>query len=156
MCTWDPATANSWKTNRRADATNAFYLASNFHDYLARRPIGFNARAGNFSASGGDPVLLNTLDGANTDHGVPDGNHIDNANMSTPPDGVPPTMQMYLWHFPGVPDDPSQGGDPFVPTSGALRRLDPLPRVHPRAVEPARHRRRRERRAEHDPGRLDG
>ena len=116
VCTWDPATANSWKTNRRADATNAFYLASNFHDYLAKKPIGFNARAGNFSANGGDPVMLNTLDGANTDNGVPDGNHIDNANMSTPPDGVPPTMQMYLWHFPGVDDSV----DPFVPTSGAF------------------------------------
>jgi hypothetical protein len=116
VCTWDPATPNSWKKNRKADATNAFYLASNFHDYLAKKPIGFTAAAGNFSASGGDPVMLNTLDGANTDSGLPDGNHIDNANMSTPPDGVPPTMQMYLWHFPGVDDSL----DPFVPTSGAF------------------------------------
>jgi hypothetical protein len=116
VCTWDPAKADSWKKNRRADATNAFYLASNFHDYLAKKPIGFNAAAGNFSANGGDPVLLNTLDGANSDSGLPDGNHIDNANMSTPPDGIPPTMQMYLWHFPGVDDSL----DPFVPTSGAF------------------------------------
>ena len=44
----------------------------------------------------------NALDGADTDRGMPDGNHIDNANMSTPPDGIPPTMQMYLWHIPGA------------------------------------------------------
>ncbi len=120
VCTWNPATADSWKANRRADVTNAFYLASNFHDYLARKPIGFTAAAGNFSANGGDPVMLNALDGADTGGGVPDAGHIDNANMDTPPDGVPPTMQMYLWHFPGVPDDPTVGGDPFVPASGAF------------------------------------
>ncbi len=116
VCTWDPKTAKSWKTNRKADAAQAFYLASNFHDYLAKPPIGFTGAAGNFSAAGGDPVLLNALDGAATG---PDGNHIDNANMNTPPDGIPPTMQMYLWHFPGASDDPTTG-DPFVPTSGAF------------------------------------
>ena len=39
--------------------------------------------------------------------------------MSTPPDGIPPTMQMYLWHIPGASDDPATG-DPFVPTSSAF------------------------------------
>ena len=50
------------------------------------------------------------MDGASTDNGLPDSNHVDNANMSTPPDGTPPTMQMYLQHLPGTsyPD-----GDPF-------------------------------------------
>ncbi|MDX6358047.1 MAG: extracellular elastinolytic metalloproteinase [Nocardioidaceae bacterium] len=120
VCTWDPNTVRSWKTNHKGDAAQAFYLASNFHDYLARGPIGFTTEAGNFSAAGGDPVLLNALDGAATDgHGMPDANHIDNANMNTPPDGVPPTMQMYLWHFPGTSDDPATG-DPFVPTSGSF------------------------------------
>jgi extracellular elastinolytic metalloproteinase len=116
VCTWDPNTHNSWKTNRNADAAQAFYLASNYHDYLEKAPIGFTNKAGNFSTAGGDPVLLNALDGAATG---PDSNHIDNANMSTPPDGTPPTMQMYLWHFPGTSDDPATG-DPFVPTSGAF------------------------------------
>lgn len=116
VCTWDPNTAGSWRTNKKADVTNAFYLASKFHDYLMKAPISFNAAAGNFSAAGGDPVLLNALDGANTLDGMPDGNHIDNANMSTPPDGTPPTMQMYLWHFPGATDEQ----DPWVPTSSAM------------------------------------
>ena len=116
VCTWQPNVPGSWKTNRNADAANAFYLANNYHDYLAKGPIGFTPQAGNFSTAGGDPVLLNALDGAATG---PDGNHIDNANMNTPPDGLPPTMQMYLWHFPGTTDDPATG-DPFVPTSGAF------------------------------------
>ncbi|UPK74776.1 M36 family metallopeptidase [Nocardioidaceae bacterium SCSIO 66511] len=116
VCTWDPETPNSWKKNRKADVTNAFVTASKFHDYLAKAPFGFTGAAGNFEANDRDPVLLNALDGADTADGLPDGNHIDNANMATPPDGTPPTMQMYLWHQPGT----SNEEDPFLPTSGAF------------------------------------
>jgi len=119
ICTWDPNTAFSWRTNMKADATQAFYLASNFHDYLAKPPISFTKTAGNFATADGDQVLLNAMDGANSAAGLPDGSHIDNANMSTPPDGISPTMQMYLWHIPGATDDPATG-DPFVPTSSAF------------------------------------
>ncbi|MEV6265514.1 M36 family metallopeptidase [Kribbella sp. NPDC051936] len=116
ICTWDPAKPDSWKTNMNQDVTNAFYLASNFHDWLAKAPISFTPAAGSFDAAGGDPVLLNALDGAATAaNGGPDANHIDNANMSTPPDGTPPTMQMYLWHQPGTTDEQ----EPWVPASGA-------------------------------------
>ncbi len=116
VCTWNPNVAGSWRTNKNADVTQAFYLASNFHDYLVKKPFRFTPKAGNFTAAGGDPVLLNALDGANTGDGGPDGNHVDNANMSTPPDGTPPTMQMYLFHATGATDDQ----DPFVPTSSAF------------------------------------
>ena len=84
-------------------------------------PIGFTEDAGNFQRKNftrqgkdGDAVNTQTDDGANTDHGLPDGAHIDNANMSTPPDGMAPVMQMYLQHEPGTsyPD-----GDPFSPTN---------------------------------------
>ena len=116
ICSWDPAKPDSWKTNMKQDTTNAFYLASNFHDWLLKSPIGFTPAAGNFEAKGGDPVSLNALDGAATAaNGGPDGNHIDNANMNTPPDGLSPRMQMYLWHFPGTDDT----GEPWVPSSGA-------------------------------------
>jgi extracellular elastinolytic metalloproteinase len=116
ICTWDPAKPDSWKTNMKQDTTNAFYLASNFHDWLLKSPIGFTPAAGNFEAKGGDPVSLNALDGAATGaNGGPDGNHIDNANMNTPPDGLSPRMQMYLWHFPGTDD----ATEPWVPSSGA-------------------------------------
>ncbi len=116
VCTWDPDQAYSWRANRKADVTNAFFLANKFHDWLARGVIGFTPQAGNFEAVDGDPILLHALDGANTDNGLPDANHIDNANMSTPPDGIAPTMQMYLWHFPHTPNTV----EPWVPMSGAF------------------------------------
>ncbi|TCC11466.1 peptidase M36 [Kribbella soli] len=116
ICTWDPAKPDSWKTNLNQDVTNAFYLASNFHDWLAKAPISFTPAAGSFDTAGGDPVHLNALDGAATGaNGGPDANHDDNANMSTPPDGTSPTMQMYLWHSPGKSDEQ----EPWVPASGA-------------------------------------
>ncbi|WP_237706661.1 M36 family metallopeptidase [Kribbella flavida] len=112
VCTWDPAKPDSWKTNLNQDVTNAFYLASNFHDFLAKPPISFTAAAGNFEAAGGDPVLLNALDGAATGaDGGPDANHLNNANMATPPDGTPPTMQMYLFG--------SVGDNTTVPSSSS-------------------------------------
>ncbi len=116
ICTWDPAKPDSWKTNMNQDVTNGFYLASNFHDWLAKPPISFTPAAGSFDAAGGDPVLLNALDGAATGAGGgPDANHVDNANMNTPPDGTPPTMQMYLFHTPGESDE--QSG--YVPSSSS-------------------------------------
>jgi extracellular elastinolytic metalloproteinase len=115
-CTWNPNVKYSWRENKKADVTNAFYLANNFHDWLEREPIGFTAQAGNFERADGDPLLLNAMDGADTAGGFPDGNHIDNANMSTPPDGTPPTMQMYLWHFPKTPN----ALEPYLPSSGSF------------------------------------
>ena len=58
-------------------------------------------------------VDTQTDDGANTDHGLPDGAHIDNANTDTPPDGLSPRIQMYLQHQPGTS---YPNGDPFAPT----------------------------------------
>ncbi|GCD89455.1 M36 family metallopeptidase [Nocardioides sp. LS1] len=116
VCTWNPKKKDSWRTNMNADVAQAFYLASNFHDYLTKAPISFTSAAGNFETSDHDPVKLNALDGADTGNGFPDGNHIDNANMDTPPDGQSPTMQMYLFHFPGASDNQ----EPFLPTSSAF------------------------------------
>ena len=152
VCTWDPNEAGSWFTNMREDVTEAFWHNSNFHDYLEKGPIGFTAAAGNFEAAGDDQVYLNALDGANTDNGLPDGNHIDNANMSTPPDGNPPLMQMYLFHFPGTTDEE----EPLPPDVVRVRPERHLPRVHARSVEPARRRRRRQLDAAQPPVPLDG
>ena len=116
VCTWAPNTPFSWRANKFADVTNAFYLSSNFHDWLKGGVIGFTPAAGNFELAGGDPVLLNAMDGASSAGGLPDGNHIDNANMSTPPDGIPPTMQMYLFHFPRATNQQ----DPFAPVSSSF------------------------------------
>jgi len=116
ICTWNSNKRYSWRANKKADVTNAFYLGNVFHDYLERAPIGFNNKAGNFERADGDSVRLHALDGANTANGFPDGNHIDNANMATPPDGIAPTMQMYLWHSPRTPNSI----DPFNNVSGSF------------------------------------
>lgn len=119
-CTWNPDQPYSWKTNRAQNTTQVFYFVNVWHDHLQAAPIGFTEAAGNFqvvnssgSGRGGDPVDTETEDGASTDHGLPDANHIDNANMSTPPDGQSPRMQMYLQHQPGTS---YPAGDPFAPT----------------------------------------
>jgi extracellular elastinolytic metalloproteinase len=115
LCTWDPFVTASWRDNRKQDGTQAFYFVNTWHDHLLAPPISFTPAAGNFELAGRDPVVVNTLDGANTARGMPDLNHVDNANMSTPPDGFPPLMQMFLFHAPGFNDT----DDPFVPTSSS-------------------------------------
>ena len=112
-CSWEPNTRNSWRTNASQNATQVFYYVNKFHDHLDAAPIGFTAAAGNFE--GVDAVDTQPLDGANTDNGLPDGNHVDNANMGTPPDGQAPTMQMYLFHQPGTS---SRTQDPFIASNG--------------------------------------
>ena len=111
-CSWEPNTPNSWRTNASQNATQVFYYVNKMHDHLKAAPIGFTAAAGNFE--GVDAVDTQPLDGANTDSGLPDGNHVDNANMGTPPDGQAPTMQMYLFHQPGT----SSAQDPFIASNG--------------------------------------
>ena len=123
ICTWDPAKGFSWQKNDERTATQNFYFINTWHDYLQKAPIGFTEAAGNFQqvnasgqGKGGDPVHNESLDGANTQaRACPTCSHIDNANFATPPDGQPPTMQMYLWHAPGA----SSEQDPFIPTMGS-------------------------------------
>lgn len=114
QCSWDPNTAFSWQTNRNQNGVQVLYYLGKFHDHLNNAPIGFTRSAGNFEAVDGDAVQAEIEDGSNTDAGFPDANHTDNANMSTPPDGTAPRMQMYLFPLPGDPTDPflaSNGGD---------------------------------------------
>jgi extracellular elastinolytic metalloproteinase len=120
-CSWNPNKPFSWRTNRAQNATQVFYFVNNWHDHLQKAPIGFTEAAGNFqkvnrgkAGKGSDPVNTQTDDGANTDGGLPDGGHIDNANMGTPPDGRSPQMQMFLQHQPGTS---YPAGDPFSPTN---------------------------------------
>jgi extracellular elastinolytic metalloproteinase len=94
-CVWNPFAASSWTTNARQNATQLFYYVNTFHDWLRGDPFGFTPASGNFE--GGDAVEAQALDGANGPGGLPDANHLDNANMSTPPDGRAPRMQMYLF-----------------------------------------------------------
>jgi hypothetical protein len=93
-CSWSWFAANSWDANKRQNATQVFYFVNTFHDWLRDSGVGFTAAAGNFENV--DAVQAEVLDGANIDGGFPDDDHINNANMATPPDGDPPRMQMYL------------------------------------------------------------
>ena len=116
-CTWDPRTAPddpdpraAWTANQEQSATQLFYLVNTFHDHLRADPdIAFvdggfrhpgkplgdpNTDA---PADASDPVLAQTLDGADTAAGYPDGDHVNNANFLTLPDGSPGLMQTYLW-----------------------------------------------------------
>jgi len=103
-CSWNHTVTDSWQQNQNQSATQLFYYANTFHDHLADDPmIGFGEAAGNFE--GADPVLAETHDGADGPGagGLPDVNHLNNANMFTPPDGFSPRMQMYLFAPPGFP-----------------------------------------------------
>jgi extracellular elastinolytic metalloproteinase len=97
QCSWDPATPYSWQTNRAQNAVQMFYFLGTYHDHLQAKPIGFTRAAGNFEAVDGDAVQGQSDDGADIAAGMPDDGHIDNANMNTMPDGIPPVMQMYLF-----------------------------------------------------------
>ncbi|GIE96873.1 M36 family metallopeptidase [Paractinoplanes rishiriensis] len=96
-CSWDPNTPFSWQKNREQNAVQMYYFLGVFHDHLNAKPIGFTRTAGNFEAVDGDAVQGHAMDGANTAEGLPDTAHDNNANMNTPPDGIPPVMQMYLF-----------------------------------------------------------
>jgi extracellular elastinolytic metalloproteinase len=110
----------SWRVNRRQNGVQVFFFVNTFHDHLAAAPIGFNEAAGNFQ--GDDALQAEPDDGAGTISNIfPDPNHTDNANMSTPPDGTSPRMQMFLFNDP-VASDPLFGGaagnDPFIQSNG--------------------------------------
>ena len=77
---------------RAAAVSNLYYVNNRIHDVLYR--FGFDEAAGNFQfnnygngAAGQDPVNAEAQDGGGTN----------NANFGTPPDGIPPRMQMYVW-----------------------------------------------------------
>ena len=82
-------------TYQDAAVTNLFYWNNRLHDWLYR--MGFTERAGNFQTDnfglgglGGDAVMAEAQD--NRDGMEPS---LCNANFNTPPDGMPPRMQMF-------------------------------------------------------------
>jgi uncharacterized repeat protein (TIGR01451 family) len=91
-----------------AAVVNLFYWNNVIHDKFWE--LGFTEAAGNFQVNnfgrggvGNDPVLADAQDGAD----FKDIFHTDNANMATPPDGIPPRMQMYVFAGPA----PDRDGD---------------------------------------------
>src|SRR5262249_45451973 len=108
----------SWQDDLAHNAVQVYSFINQFHHHLKGKPIGFTEAAGNFQVHnstgkglGGDAVQGQTTDGALTFDGCPNGNHCNDANMSTPPDGFAPTMQMYLFtKADGLPDVVSGNG----------------------------------------------
>jgi extracellular elastinolytic metalloproteinase len=105
QCTWNRSVAHSWEDNLDQAAVQVYYYLHKYHDHLLEPPIGFTEAAGNFQmrnvtgkGKAGDAVQGQVMDGASTDHGLPDAAHYNNANFFTPPDGSRPVMQMYLFH----------------------------------------------------------
>ena len=112
-CTWDPSTPFSWQANREQDAVQLFWLVNAFHDHLAAPPIGFGAADGAFE--GDDPMIAQSMDGADTAGGLPDEGHSDNAYCIPLPDGEPGFMSIFLVGAAPAPFGPS----PLFSLSGA-------------------------------------
>lgn len=84
-----------------ASTINLFYANNVMHDVWWH--YGFDEASGNFQTNNyGNGGIGN--DAVNAD--AQDGSGTNNANMSTPPDGFNPRMQMYIWNS-------SAGGDYF-------------------------------------------
>jgi extracellular elastinolytic metalloproteinase len=107
-CSWDVGVSNSWQTNRDQNTVQAFAYVSAFRDHLAAAPIGFDAASGGFE--GIDRMTVEADDSAAL---TPTNFNRNNANMSTPPDGQAPRMQMYLFFNNGTasPFRDINGGD---------------------------------------------
>jgi len=98
----DLALAPTGADYRKAAVVNLFYWCNFAHDRLYQ--LGFTESAGNFQVNnfgngglGGDPVRAEAQDGSG----------VNNANFSTPPDGVPARMQMFNFTAP----TPDRDGD---------------------------------------------
>jgi len=96
-------------TYTNAAVVQLFYWNNFIHDKLWE--LGFTEAAGNFQSTnfnrggrGGDAVRADAQDGALLNDPI---FHANNANFATPPDGLPPRMQMYLFDFPS----PFRDGD---------------------------------------------
>ena len=95
---------------------NLFYLNNVIHDTLYA--AGFTEAAGNFQED--NFGLRATATRSNAE--AQDGGGIDNANFATPPDGVNPRMQMYLWTGLGTHEVVvhASGGDVSYLAQGAV------------------------------------
>ena len=93
-------TSSRWTVNRSQAGTQLFYYVNRFHDHLRDAPgIGFNAASGGFE--GGDRLHRRGRERRRARSApftaCPTAAYLNNADMTTLPDGVPPRMQMYLW-----------------------------------------------------------
>ena len=83
---------------QNASLTNLFYINNMMHDIWYQ--YGFDEESGNFQENnyGNSSSPWGSGDSVNADG--QDGDGMNNASFSTPPDGANPTMTMYLWAGP--------------------------------------------------------
>jgi len=115
--------------NTDAVTVNLFYWNNIIHDVWYQ--YGFDEPSGNFQennygngGSGNDSVNADSQDGSGTN----------NANFGTPPDGMRPRMQMYLWNTQGPSVNPLTINTGTVAGSYAAVRANfgaPLPYLEP-------------------------
>lgn len=120
------------RQNADATVTNLFYMTNMMHDISFL--TGFTEQFGNFQqrnytdAPGqGDPVLSEAFDAFEAS---PQG--LNNANFSTPPDGVSGRMQMYLWNNNGGSvsvDSPEQIAG-YIKPIGSAQFGRPIPQAN--------------------------
>jgi extracellular elastinolytic metalloproteinase len=98
-CTWNSYSAGSWAANVAQSQAQVFWFVNTFRDHLTGNPdIAWTER----TFANADKLVAHTLDGAAQGGGelgpnMPNDAHLSNANMYTPPDGLSPRMQMYLF-----------------------------------------------------------
>jgi extracellular elastinolytic metalloproteinase len=120
----------------KASVTNAFYMGNIMHDVWYH--YGFDEASGNFqqgsygrqgtASTGADNVQIDAQDGyAKTEP------TLNNANFSTPNDGLRPRMQMFLWNAGAPPTNfiqvnaPAAIAGPFVATTNVFETTDRIP-----------------------------
>jgi extracellular elastinolytic metalloproteinase len=114
----DPAVfASPQQNDIDAALTNLFAMHNRMHDWSYQ--LGFTEETWNMQASngdrgglGGDAERGQAQSGGRAGGAPPDFPSRNNANQATPPDGVPPTTNMYLWQpTPGGFYPPCVDGD---------------------------------------------
>ena len=95
---------------QEASLTNLFYINNMMHDIWYQ--YGFDEESGNFQENnyGNSNTPWGSGDSVNADG--QDGDGMNNASFSTPPDGANPTMTMYLWNGPS--------GEPLSINNGSM------------------------------------
>lgn len=82
--------------NTDAAIVNLFYWNNVIHDVIYH--YGFNEESGNFQENNYGKAPFGDFDAVMAD--AMDGSGTNNANFATPPDGINPRMQMFLWETP--------------------------------------------------------
>ncbi len=92
LYSYDSAQSPLSFTNQQYAFTNLFYWCNFLHDFF--QTIGFDEASGNFQFYNYNNGLAN--DGLIAD--AQDAGRFNNANFTTPPDGISPRMQLYLFN----------------------------------------------------------